>query len=824
LLSARRENPDDAAILLALLAHLGQRSADEDLRREVLEEAAKTAKGRALAVALHELGIYARGNGEADRASAMWARAYEIDPEYPPVWMPLADAFAASDDLAAARDLYEKIAVSPGYDAARRKFARDRAETLGRDDSVVSGEIGSTAGSSDLARARQLAEAGDLRGAAAAAEIAAEKSPDSDVTALELLEMLYLEIGDITAASEAIGRQLVAVEDPVQKATLWRRRARIYRNAIGRDAEAYRCLKEAHACNPADPEISYLLRTAAMVRNEWALAASLLYREIAAAQHPRERGALHLELALIYHERLDDLAQAQVNFEQALAFDPTIPAAKPPLAARYEALGRHTDAAKLYDEAAKEARPADRAGLIAAAQRAKQAAASGAHPDLATRIDQAEAGGDLDTAIGLAHELWEREPGTPRAFRVLANLARTAGDLATLTELTAQRTRSTAVASDRAAAWIDVARLAEELGYLDQAAKAYDLALVEDPQHAGALDARGNLSFRLGDWQAADALYKDIAAVGESVLGPDELELRRSIIAEHLGRDTEALDRAQIAQAHSPARRDIVMRVQALATRMGELDLAIVAARKVLELIPLEDEETQLSTNFQLVELLREAGKLEAAIAQLDRVRRDHPINTQALEMLAELHTVRGDWQTATRYLYQLVPLAPTPILRADRLYRLGEAVLVHLNDVDRADDVFLRASDLDPNHLPTLRRLIDVYWRADDPGSLVEVAAELVGRDALVKESAHGVTLAHALVAAALLGDTTLAERLGTVLGDEAPKHVASALAELTDREGRLQLSTVSSAIIELGKRGLIDVQKVRAHAAGTPVANVLI
>ena len=63
-----------------------------------------------------------------------------------------------------------------------------------------------------------------------------------------------------------------------------------------------------------------------MVRGEWALAASLLYREIAASANPRDRGALHLELALIFEERLDDDGQAQVNFEQALAFDPTIPA------------------------------------------------------------------------------------------------------------------------------------------------------------------------------------------------------------------------------------------------------------------------------------------------------------------------------------------------------------------------------------------------------------------------------------------------------------------------------------------------------------------
>src|SRR5439155_618383 len=179
---------------------------------------------------------------------------------------------------------------------------------------------------------------------------------------------------------------------PQQRAELWRRRARLYRDSLGRDAEAYGCLKEAHACAPADPEIAYQLRTAAMVRGEWPLAASLLYREIAAATNPRDRGALHLELALIYEERLDDYVQAQ------------------------------------------------------------------------------------------------------------ANVHRTSGDLVALTGLTSVRASRAGMPDERATAWLEVARLAEELSSFDQAARAYDLALIEDPGHVSALDARGALAFRQSDF------------------------------------------------------------------------------------------------------------------------------------------------------------------------------------------------------------------------------------------------------------------------------------------------------------------------------------
>ncbi|HEU0032812.1 MAG TPA: hypothetical protein VFQ53_19405 [Kofleriaceae bacterium] len=836
LLAARRDNPDDPAMLAAVLMHLGNR--EPALRREVLEDAERTANGRALAIALHELALMAREARDAARATSLWTRAFEVDPEYAPVWMHLADVLAAADDLAGARMLYEKVAASADYDATRRAFAADRAEALAQPSTDepgepvephASGESGAIRppGASELDRAIALAEAEDWQAAIAAAEKAAAANATS-TRALELLEKLYLETGDVTSASEAIGRQLMVVDEPTDRAALWRRRAKLYRDTLGRDAEAYRCLKEAHACSPADPEIAYQLRTAAMVRGEWALAASLLYREIASASTPRDRGALHLELALIYEERLDDDEQAQVNYEQALAFDPSIPAAKLPLARRYAAIGRYVDAARLFEEAAATARAADRLALFDAASKARIAAAEASGPiDMGVQLEQAEAAGDIDAALNIAHQLWRAAPGHPTAFRVLAKTHRASGDLGALTDLTAVRAAKAENPDDRALAWLEVARLAEDIGALDQAARAYDHALIEDPGHIGALDARGALAFRLGDFATADLIYRDLAP-GESVLGDDELALRRSIIAEQLGRDREALDHAKAASEAAPGRRDIMMRVQELATRCGELATALAAARSVLELVPLDDDDAQLATLFALVDLQRQTGDLDAAIGNLERILRDHPLNASAIEQLAELQIERADWQAATRYLYQLVPLAPTPGERAERLYRLGEAVLVHLGDTDRADDVFLRASDLDPSHVPTLRRLLDVYWRADDPGALVEVATELADKNALVANGhSHGqldeMALAHALIAAALVGDTALAQKLDSALGDRTAARVATALGELAEREGRLQLATASTAIAELATRGLLDLGAIRAAAAGTPVASVL-
>lgn len=214
-----------------------------------------------------------------------------------------------------------------------------------------------------------------------------------------------------------------------------------------------------------------------------------------------------------------------------------------------------------------------------------------------------------------------------------------------------------------------------------------------------------------------------------------------------------------------------------------------------------------LTASFERAERERIGGDVDAAAAQLERILRDYPDNVGALEKLAEIHAARGDWSIAARYLYQLVPFAPTPVERAERLYQLGEAILSHLGDVDRADDVFLRASDLDPSHVPTLRRLLDVYWRADDPAALVDVAHQLVDSGSLQVGSIAANSLAQALVAAALVGDLDIATKLVAALGDAAPASVSAVLAELPDRNQRkLSLGTAATAIAELGQKGVLD------------------
>jgi hypothetical protein len=59
--------------------------------------------------------------------------------------------------------------------------------------------------------------------------------------------------------------------------------------------------------------------------------------------------------------------------------------------------------------------------------------------------------------------------------------------------------------------------------------------------------------------------------------------------------------------------------------------------------------------------------------------------------------------------------------------------------------------------------------------------------------------------------------------LGEDASPRIAAALAELGDRSGRFELKGAGTAVAELARRGLLDLQKLRAAASGTPVESEL-
>ena len=306
---------------------------------------------------------------------------------------------------------------------ARRGARPRRLRRVGRDRRSAATDRPSPPAKLD--RARALAEQEDWTPRSRWPNASPQQDPN-DTEALELLEQLYLEAGDVTAASEAIGRQLMLAEDPELKA----RAVAPPREALSRHARPRRRgvpLPQGSARVLARRSRD---RVPAAHRRDGARRVGArrvaLYREIAAAPDPRERGALHLELALIFEERLDDAdagagqlrAGARVRSDdsrgEGTARAP-LRSDRPPLRCR---------AALQRGRRQRRAPPiAPRCSQAAARNRAAAAANAGNIGASRAQLERAEAAGDRDAALDLAHQLWRAEPGHAAAFRVLAERA-----------------------------------------------------------------------------------------------------------------------------------------------------------------------------------------------------------------------------------------------------------------------------------------------------------------------------------------------------------------------------------------------------------------
>jgi hypothetical protein len=107
-------------------------------------------------------------------------------------------------------------------------------------------------------------------------------------------------------------------------------------------------------------------------------------------------------------------------------------------------------------------------------------------------------------------------------------------------------------------------------------------------------------------------------------------------------------------------------------------------------------------------------------------------------------------------------------------LFRRGELYLGPIGDADLAADCYLKAIDLAPTHVPTLRRLIDYFWRIEDYQSLLEIAIELDAQRSL--PGTDPLPLARALVAAGMRKSTGRVAAIAGALGSE----IVAALVEV--------------------------------------------
>jgi tetratricopeptide (TPR) repeat protein len=906
LLRAFEATPGDAGLLVEVVRRL---HANGDVHRMVdaYQLHIGAVEGRSRARPLFELGCVHRDLlDDPDRAATYFARAHDADPDLVDVWLPLASARLAAGDSAGAARLYDMVLERGSPDADTREWilsrlaaldpqspepatptTPDRPSNRRRGPTVFHAAGGAPRAPSRIEEALRRAATLEARGRADAAlvhyRVAAEDDP-SDQRPLDALERLHQGRGDMEAYSNLLAELLEITPDARPRARLLWRRGRVYRDHLRREADAYRCFKQAHAADPDDGPIAHDLRRLAMDRGEWPMAAELLRREIAAAPTTEAAGQLEMELAVLYDEKLLDAERARVHYEQALALDPALPGAPRPLARLYELAGRHADAARTNELAAQHARDdsqrsrllyraavsAERASDVPNARRLYHLAAlaapegddaSASHRALVRLDDQSDASrlellelelretasdkrridilrqllarattsGDRDAADRHARALLDMDGADLSAYLVLKSRAEATQDWSALALLLNARAVSLKDRSERAAVYYDLGRLYQtRLGDPSAAAKAFERALAADPSHPAALEALAELAYDQKDWARARQLYARIRPE-TCVMPAEEIAYRRGVIAETIGNQREAAESYARAVALVPTHREALGALLRLSLEAGDLARAIDASRALLELMPADDVAAISQARMRLAELCERASDVDAAIEYAELVISEEPGSQPALEALVRLYEQRGDHDSAARTLRRLIGLVPTPQQRAALLHHLGELYHVHLGDLDQAADAYLKSIDLDPTHVPTLRRLLAHYWREADLSELLEIALALAEQAALVDERTDLESLGHVLIAAALRGDERLIRQIVAWLGVRLPDVLVTALSEATSHPGQpvetgalvRVVSEIQSQAPSLSRNGMIE--RLASNPTTRPLADAL-
>jgi tetratricopeptide (TPR) repeat protein len=643
--------------------------------------------------------------GDAGTAERLYQLAAALDPSD-------RDAIEGLARLAAARGDHEKHADLLGRAAMLVTDRRERARLLLNRAKLFQIEL-----KRELEAYRCLKEA-------------AANDPELAEAARSLRELAEAR-GEWALAAEQLYREIAVTDDPSLRARLHVELGRLLEDKLLDSDEALRNYEQA----------------------------AEIYLSLGAAA--RGRGAPWQELVRLYtnHQRLRDAAGALDRLADSLT-QPGESRERAEALQRagelYERAGdantarlRLARASAIGGEAGRRAddellRLADQAGDPEELKRRieERLAVEPEGPDRLTLIKRllelAAHVGDAIEVDTRAQEVLARAPDDPVAFVERKRVLEQRSDEAGLAQLLRARASAVSDLGERAERRFEAGRIAERMGAVAAATTDYEEALAADPSHVAALDALADLTWRNRQWARARALYVQLGErFTQSSLQRDALQQRRAEIAEECGLADEALKLYAEATALNPSNLPSHEALARLHLGRGDERAAFGELKAVLDLLPLDAVDRITELRRQLGRLAVKLGETDQARTYFELVLAQDPARVDALEQLAVLYVDAQMWTEAAEAYGRLSYLASDPSSRADLLYRRGEILRLGLEDYNAATDSFLKAADLHPTHAPTLRRLVEYYYREGDFAQLGEVVRELESLPATLDESA---------------------------------------------------------------------------------------
>lgn len=520
----------------------------------------------------------------------------------------------------------------------------------------------------------------------------------SHLPAIEALEKVYVQSGDDDRLLDILQRKTRIIEDPEQATAAKLQLAEFYEVRMSdteRAIETYQQVREADpVCMPA---LKGLERLYALTER-WQDLLAVLEAQLELVTSERERVEILLQLAGMWEEQFLKPEQAAERLEQLVEIDPTHSDALNGLARLYRAQLRWDDVIETYERHVS-ATP-DRAEKI----------------QIYKSLGETYAGDldDADRAVDAYLNVLSIDENDVEALDALTRIYDKRGDHVSALEMMEQLARLVEDPAHQVDLLYRAGRiLDEELGDRASALDKYQMAVDLDPGHLQSLASMRSINLDAGDYLAAAKLLEQEAQYQQSprIVAERLVELGR-VYEERLDEHDRAIATFEAALKQDPDNEEAAMPLMDEYVKLERFEEAFPLLEMLVKRSGKRENDEQHRLAFALGETSMKLGRTEDAIKAFEKAYQVDSTHLPTLLGVAGAHYAAQEWAKSFKFYQMLLvhhrdALAPDEIV--DIFYRLG-VVKREQNERRKSLNMFDKALEEDPNHLPTLEAVVGLY------------------------------------------------------------------------------------------------------------------
>ena len=518
-------------------------------------------------------------------------------------------------------------------------------------------------------------------------------------TAYERARDLFAELLDWRSYAEVIDRHLPQVVTDEEKLEVLRELAKVREHKLGQKDVAFLAVCRALQLNPAVDELrDEVERLADATGSHEELAA--VYEQVAGElPHSALAERIYLALARLQDEKLDDPAGAEASLRQILEFDPTSALALESLSQLFARRGRDQDYAVALEQ---------RVEATADLEQRKQLLWECARVYEERLGDPGEAAGALLRALDLHpdRKTFELLIGFFKRQRAWVDVAHTL-----------LRSRDLADSSEeRARIQVEIAQVYErELRQDDEATAAYQEALEIDPSNREAIEALERLYTKLDRPAELLSIYDKTIELSSDYRERVSVLFRSASIWEDKFQNAANADACiDGVLAIDPHNVQAIRQLERLRRAQGRWEELVSVLERHVQLSTSAEEQSELAVAIGDV-FYHQLRQVDRAAKQYDRALELNPTNVEAMHGLGTLYERSGNWPFSLEMLQREAEVVGAGESAAELHYRMGKINEEMLVDVAAAKTCYLRAVEMAPSHLPSIRALKAIYESEGD-------------------------------------------------------------------------------------------------------------